>query len=414
MNPYPLSGVRVLEMAQIMAGPTCGLMLADLGADVIKIEKLPQGDDSRIYTGASSSALPAPFVMLNRNKRGLAINLKTSAGKEIIRRMATSSDVFLENYRKGTMDKFGLGWADLSALNSRLIYCSISGYGRTGPYADKGGFDLIAQAYSGLLSVTGEKGGPPVKPGNSVADINSGVLAVVGILSALLHRANSGKGQFVETSLIEASMQQMYWFAAMYFQTGKSMGASGSAHPLTAPYQAFRTQDSWLVLGGANQANWERIADLLGHPEWKEDPRFVTNAARKQHEDELVEAISAELRKASTEEWIARFDAAGIPAGPVNNIGQALDHPQTRAREMVVEVEHPTAGKGKALALPIKFSETPAKVRRPAPLLGENTREILREFGYRDGEIDDLISRKIVAEPARSEASTTAQQECEP
>lgn len=414
MNPYPLSGVRVLEMAQIMAGPTCGLMLADLGADVIKIEKLPQGDDSRIYTGASSSALPAPFVMLNRNKRGLAINLKTSAGKEIIRRMATSSDVFLENYRKGTMDKFGLGWADLSALNSRLIYCSISGYGRTGPYADKGGFDLIAQAYSGLLSVTGEKGGPPVKPGNSVADINSGVLAVVGILSALLHRANSGKGQFVETSLIEASMQQMYWFAAMYFQTGKSMGASGSAHPLTAPYQAFRTQDSWLVLGGANQANWERIADLLGHPEWKEDPRFVTNAARKQHEDELVEAISAELQKAATDEWIARFDAAGIPAGPVNNIGQALDHPQTRAREMVVEVEHPTAGKGKALALPIKFSETPAKVRRPAPLLGENTREILREFGYRDGEIDDLISQKIVAEPARSEASTTAQQECEP
>lgn len=399
MNVSPLAGVKVLELAQIMAGPTCGMMLADLGADVIKVEKLPQGDDSRIYTGASSNALPAPFVMLNRNKRGMAINLKLPAGQEIMRRMAQSSDVFLENYRKGTMEKFGLGWDALSRLNPRLIYCAISGYGRTGPYADKGGFDLIAQAYAGLLSVTGEKDGPPMKPGNSVADINSGVLAVIGVLAALLHRANSGRGQFVETSLIEASMQQMYWFAAMYFQTGKAPGASGSAHPLTAPYQAFRTRDSWLVLGGANQANWERIADMLGHPEWKEDPRFVTNADRKMHEKELAEAISAELQKDTTEAWVARFDAAGIPAGPVNDIGQALRHPQTIARETVIEVEHPLAGKGKALALPIKFSATPAKVSRPAPLLGENTREILREFGYRDAEIDHLLRQRVVAEP---------------
>lgn len=399
MNPSPLSGVKVLELAQIMAGPTCGMMLADLGADVIKVEKLPQGDDSRIYTGASTNALPAPFVMLNRNKRGMAINLKLPAGQEIMRRMAESSDVFLENYRRGTMDKFGLGWEALSQLNERLIYCSISGYGRTGPYADKGGFDLIAQAYSGLLSVTGEKGGPPVKPGNSVADINSGVLAVVGVLAALLHRANNGKGQFVETSLIEASMQQMYWFASMYFQTGRSLGASGSAHPLTAPYQAFRTQDNWIVLGGANQANWERIADLLGHSEWKTDPRFATNADRKANEEALVEAISAVLQHDTTERWITKFDAAGIPVGPVNDIAAALEHPQTQAREMVIDVEHPVAGKAKALALPIKFSETPAKISRPAPLLGENTREILREFGYQDGQIDDLLRQRVVAEP---------------
>ncbi|CAM4295314.1 CoA transferase [Bordetella tumbae] len=399
MSSSPLSGIKVLELAQIMAGPTCGMMLADLGADVIKIEKLPHGDDSRVYTGASTKALPAPFVMLNRNKRGMAINLKLSAGQEIMQRMARSSDVFLENYRKGTMDKLGLSWDTLSELNPRLIYCSISGYGRTGPYADKGGFDLIAQAFAGLLSVTGEKNGQPVKPGNSVADINSGVLAVVGVLAALLHRANSGKGQYVETSLIESSLQQMYWFAAMYFQTGQSMGASGSAHPLAAPYQAFRTQDSWLVLGGANQANWERIADMLGHSEWKSDPRFATNAARKLHEDELAEAISAELQKDTTECWITRFDAAGIPAGPVHNVAEALNHPQTRARDMVIDVEHPVAGKGNALALPIKFSETPAVVKHPAPLLGENTREILREFGYQDGDITDLLRQGVVGDP---------------
>ncbi len=395
----PLSGVKVLELAQIMAGPTCGMMLADLGADVIKIEKLPHGDDSRVYTGVTTQTLPAPFVMLNRNKRGMAINLKMPAGKAIIERMVAGSDVFLENYRKGTMDRLGLGWEAMSAINPRLVYCAISGYGRTGPYSDKGGFDLIAQAYGGLMSVTGEKNGAPLKPGNSVADINAGVLAVVGVLAALLHRANSGKGQYVETSLIEASLQQMYWFAAMYFQTGQSPGASGSAHPLAAPYQAFRTRDSWLVLGGANQANWERIADMLGHPEWKTDPRFATNGARKNNEDALAAAISAELERDDTETWIARFDAAGIPAGPVNNIEQALNHPQTKAREMVVEVDHPIAGKGHSLALPVKFSDTPARVTRPAPLLGENTREILREFNFRDAEIDDLLRQGVVAEP---------------
>lgn len=400
MSLRPLSGIKVLELAQIMAGPTCGMMLADLGADVIKVEKLPHGDDSRVYTGSSKKALPAPFVMLNRNKRGMAINLKHPAGAAVMQRMAKQSDVFLENFRKGTMDKFGLGWDALSAENQRLIYCSISGYGRTGPYADKGGFDLIAQAYSGLLSVTGEKGGAPVKPGNSVADINSGVLAVVGILAALLHRANTGKGQFVETSLIEASLQQMYWFAAMYFQTGQSLGASGSAHPLAAPYQAFPTRDSWLVIGGANQANWERIADLLGHPEWKTDPRYATNADRKENEAELAEEIARELKAHTTDEWIKKFDAVGIPAGPVNNIEQALTHPQTIARDMVVEVEHPIAGKGHSLNLPIKLSDSPAQIDRPAPLLGENTREILREYGFLDGEVDDLLNQGVVAEPS--------------
>jgi len=396
----PLAGIKVLELAQIMAGPTCGMMLADLGADVIKVEKLPHGDDSRIYTGAGVQALPAPFVMLNRNKRGMAVNLKLPAGRDVLHRMAQGSDVFLENYRKGTMDKLGLGWEALHARNPALIYCSISGYGRTGPYADKGGFDLIAQAFAGLMSVTGEKDGPPLKPGNSVADINAGVMAVVGILSALLQRGRSGRGQFVETSLIEVSLQQMYWFASMFFQTGQVPGASGSAHPLTAPYQAFRTRDSWVVLGGANQANWERIADLLGHTEWKTDPRFATNADRKANEAVLATAIGLELAKDDTANWVRRFDAAGIPAGPVHNIEQALNHPQTRARDMVVQVDHPVAGRGHSLALPVKLSETPARVTRPAPLLGENTREILREYAFRDDEIDDLVAQGAVAEQA--------------
>ncbi|WP_407672384.1 CaiB/BaiF CoA transferase family protein [Noviherbaspirillum pedocola] len=396
----PLAGMKVLELAQIMAGPTCGMMLADMGADVIKIEKLPGGDDSRGYREPRVNGVSAPFMILNRNKRGMALNLKSKEGREILLRMVKDADVLTENYRRGTLEKLGLGYDVLSAINPGLIYCAVSGYGRTGPWADKGGFDLIAQGFSGLMSVTGEPGRPPVKTGNSIADINAGILAANGILAAYAHKLKTGRGQVVDTSLMEAALQQTYWHAAIYFATGESAGPTGSAHLLTAPYQAFRASDGWLNVGGANQANWERIADALGHPEWKSDPRYATNSARMANLNALTEEMSAAFITRSKDEWIALFDAVGVPAGPVNTIGEALSHPQTLARDMVVDLEHPQAGATKALGCPIHFSETPTSITRHAPMLGEHTRELLREYGYDDAQIDGFVANGVVEEVA--------------
>jgi crotonobetainyl-CoA:carnitine CoA-transferase CaiB-like acyl-CoA transferase len=391
--------MRVLELAQIMAGPTCGMLLADMGADVIKVEKLPGGDDSRGYTEPLVNGVSAPFMVLNRNKRGIAINLKHAAGRDVLLRMVRGADVLTENYRRGTLEKLGLGYDVLSAVNPGLVYCAVSGYGRNGPDADKGGFDLIAQGFSGLMSITGEPGGPPVKTGNPVADINAGILAAVGILAAYAHKQATGQGQVVDTSLMEAALQQTYWHAAIYFATGRSPGPTGSAHLLTAPYQAFATRDGWINIGGANQANWERIADVLGHPEWRDDARFATNSARMANLPALTDAMNKALATRTKVEWIAAFDAVGVPAGPVNSIGDALEHPQTRARDMVVEVDHPQAGPTRALGCPLHFSRTPTRITRAAPVLGEHTREVLHEHGYADADIDALVRDGVVEAP---------------
>ena len=393
----PLAGMRVLELAQIMAGPTAGMMLADMGADVIKVEKLPGGDDSRGYSEPQVNGVSAPFMILNRNKRGIALNLKHADGRAILLKMVREADVLTENYRKGTLEKLGLGYDVLAAENPGLIYCAVSGYGRDGPFADKGGFDLIAQGFAGLMSITGEAGGAPAKTGNSVADINAGILAVAGILAAYVHKLKTGEGQVVDTSLMEAALQQTYWHAAIYFATGQSPGATGSAHILTAPYQAFRASDGWINIGGANQANWERIAEVLSHPEWREDARFATNRARMANLDALTDAMNAVIATRSRNEWIAAFDAAGVPVGPVHTIAEALEHPQTHARKMVVDLQHAQAGRTKALATPLHFSRTPIETARAAPMLGEHTREVLREFGYTDAQLDHFVAEGVVA-----------------
>ncbi len=396
----PLAGLRVLELTQIMSGPTCGLLLADMGADVVKIEKLPGGDDARGYRDPQVNGVSAPFMMMNRNKRGLALNLKSEQGRALLLRLVRNADVLVENFRGGTLDKLGLGYDVLARENPGLIYCAISGYGRTGPYADKGGFDLIAQGFAGLMSITGEPGGPPAKNGNAVSDMNAGILGALGIVSAYVHKLKTGQGQIVDTSLSDAALQQLYWHAAIFFATGQSSTPTGSAHVLTAPYQAFEASDGWINIGGANQANWERIAAVLGHPEWREDARFKTNSDRMAHLGELAALMNGVLRTRTRAEWQAAFDAAGVPAGPVHTVGEALNHPQTLARGMVVELQHPQAGPTRAIGCPIHFSETPAQTERPAPLLGQHTRELLRESGLGDADIDALIAQGVVGEPS--------------
>jgi crotonobetainyl-CoA:carnitine CoA-transferase CaiB-like acyl-CoA transferase len=393
----PLDGIKVVELAQIMAGPTCGMLLADMGAEVIKVEKLPGGDDTRSYSEPSIAGESAPFMMLNRNKRGIAVNLKTPGGLEVVKRLLAEADVVTENYRKGTLEKLGLGYETLHRLNPRLVYCAVSGYGRTGPYADKGGFDLIAQGFAGIMSVTGEPGGPPVKAGTSIADINAGIFAALGIVAALQARHRTGRGQMVETSLMEAAIQQTYWQAAIWFATGENPGPSGSAHLLTAPYQAFQTQDGWINVGGANQSNWERIAKAIGRPELLADSRFATNADRMRNRAELIPLVADRLRTRSSAEWIGDLEAQGVPVGPVNRIGDMLSDPQVAAREMVVEVDHAKAGRVKALGFPVKFSETPAAVERGAPLLGQHTREVLLRLGYDPQRIEALEREGAIA-----------------
>ena len=388
--------MRVLELAQIMAGPTCGVMLADLGADVVKLEKIPGGDDSRGYREPRVNGVSAPFLMLNRNKRGIALDLKSAAGRDVFLRLVRDADVVIENYRRDTMDKLGIGYEVLAAHNPALIYCAITGFGRDGPLADRGGFDLVAQGFAGLMSITGEPGRPPVKTGNPVSDINAGLLASIAVLAAYSERLKTGRGQLVDTSLFEAALQQTFWHASSYFATGESPGPLGSAHLLTAPYQAFEASDGYINIGGANQANWERIADALGHPEWRSDPRFADNTARMRHRDALADTMNAVLRTRTRAQWMAVFDAAGVPSGPVHSIGEALEHPQTRARGMVVELDHPDAGPTRAIGCPVHLSRTPAAVTRPAPTLGEHTREVLREARFTDDEIDALFAARVV------------------
>jgi crotonobetainyl-CoA:carnitine CoA-transferase CaiB-like acyl-CoA transferase len=399
-NTGPLAGLRVLEITQIMSGPTCGLLLADMGADVIKIEKTQGGDNARGYRDPQVGGVSGPFMMMNRNKRGLALDLKSEQGRALLLRMVKQADVLVENFRGGTMDKLGLGYEVLKAHNPGLIYCAITGYGRSGPYADKGGFDLIAQGFAGLMSITGEPDRPPVKSGSAVSDMNAGILAALGILAAYVHKLKTGEGQVVDTSLSDAALQQTYWHAAVWFATQQSPQPTGSAHLLTAPYQAFEASDGWINIGGANQTNWERICDVLGQPDWKTDARFATNRDRMANLDELVELMNAAVRTRTRADWQAAFDAAGVPAGPVHTIGEALSHPQTLARGMVVDLVHPQAGPTRAIGCPIHFSASPERGSTPAPLLGQHTREVLREFGVEAAEIDALVAAGVVSEPA--------------
>lgn len=393
----PLTGVKVIELSHVMAGPTCGMMLADMGADVVKVEKIPGGDDTRRMVPPKVGEESAAYLMMNRNKRGVAVDLKTAGGKEVLRRLVARADILTENYRRGTMAKMGLGYEALKRDNPGLIYCSISGFGRTGPYAERGGFDLVAQGMSGLMSITGEgPGRPPVKVGAPVTDITAGILAALGCVAAYVHRLRTGEGQMVDTSLFEAGIVHTYWQSAICLATGVAPGPMGSAHPLNAPYQAFETADGWITVGAANQANWLRLVEVLEAPELAADPRFADNPGRMRHLEALAAELTRRFRQRPSAEWLALLEAAGVPAGPVLDVKEMQANEQTRAREMIVATEHPSLGRVESIGLPIKFSETPGKVARPAPRYGEHTREVLLEHGFSDEEIGRLAAEGAI------------------
>ena len=384
-----LAGIVVLDVTQVMAGPFCAMQLADLGADVIKVEP-PGGDSSRRW-GRGGSGLDTPgFNALNRGKRGIVLNLKTPAAQDVFRRLARSADIMIENYRPGVMAEFGIDYPRLSAENPRLIYASISGYGQTGPDAGKGGFDLVAQGVSGLMSITGEPGGPPVKCGVPITDLGAGLFALSGVLTALYHRTQTGRGQYIDTSLVEAGVALSVWEATEYFSGSGIPQPTGSAHRLSAPYQAIRCSDGYITLGTATDRLFVRVCGLLGHAEWAERPEFGDAGSRVRNRPAiaaLIEGITATRPRAH---WLELFDANDIPCGPINNYEEVVRDPQVLAREMVREVDHPTLGRLRTLGSPVKMSETPPDPVRRAPLLGEHTEDVLRQAGYADEEIAAL------------------------
>ena len=392
----PLKGLRVLELAQVMAGPVTGLMLADLGADVIKVEKFPGGDDSRSFNSKSQGDMPASFEVLNRGKRSVAIDLKSGPGREALRRLVAQADVLTENFRPGTMSGLGLAPAELLAINPRLIYCSITGYGARGPLAGRGGFDLILQAFSGLISVTGDADRPGVKPGVSVADVNAGIIGALGVLAAYIHVLKTGRGQHVETSLLQASYQQLYWYAALFFSGGTLPGRLGTAHPIIAPYQTFQCADGELAIGGANESNWQRVCEVLGQPQWRDDPRFSCASARAQHRAELATCMNAALARGTRAEWEAALVAAGVPAGPVQSVAEALSHPQARAMDIVVDVDTADGGRRPMIGLPLHFGGQNQPATAAAPRLGQHTSEVLDEFGFSAAEIGELLEHACI------------------
>jgi formyl-CoA transferase len=378
----------VLDVTQVMAGPFCAMQLCDMGADVIKVEP-PEGDSTRRMAGSAGTD-SAGFNAVNRGKRGIVLDLKRPEAREAFRRLAARADVIIENYRPGVMRGFGLDYETLSRDHPGLIYASISGYGQTGPSAGKGGFDLVAQGVSGLMSITGEPGRPPVKVGVPLTDLGAGLFALSAILAALHYRTRTGRGQYIDTSLLEAGLALSVWEATEHFTTGEIPQPTGSAHRMMAPYQAVRCADGYITIGAANDRLFRRLCGLLGHPEWADEADVRDDTHRVRNREALAGRIESVTFTRTRNEWLALFDEAGLPCGPINTYDQVFADPQVRARGMVVETDHPSLGRIRTLGSPIKMSETPPATCRPAPRLGEHTHEVLREAGLTDTEIDAL------------------------
>ena len=386
----PLQGIRVIDFSQILAGPFCTMLLADMGADVVKVEKPNGGDDTRRYGPPFIEGESAAFLTLNRNKRSIVLDLKSEQGLGVVRRMLADADVMLHNFRPGVVERMGLGYADVSALNPAIVYCAVSGFGATGPYSQRAGFDLVAQGMSGLMSINGFPDSPPAKVGVPMADLNTGMFCAYGILTAYINRLATGKGQHVDASLLESGMAYTLYESATYFATGEVAGPLGSAHRMIAPYQAFATQDGYINIGAANQNNWERMCRAVGRDDLLDDARFASNPERMVNIQSLTPIMEETFRTQTTAHWVEVLEQAGVPCGPIYNIEQVYADPHVQSRDMAVELQHPKAGGIRNIGVAVKLSDTPGSVRTPAPLLGQHTDDVLAEFGYSDADIAAL------------------------
>lgn len=392
----PLDGVKVLDLSRALAGPICAMILGDLGADVIKIEPPGLGDDSREWPPLSNGE-STYFASSNRNKRSIVMDLKTKAGHDVFCEMVRNADVVLENYRHGVMDRLGLGYDRLKAINPMLVYCQITGFGRTGPFAEKPATDVYMQAFAGLMSVTGERGGGPAKVGTSVADLTAGYFAAMGVLSAVHVRPRLGKGQLVDTSLLEGQVALLSYLWTGYGVTGKIPERLGADHPSIVPYQGFQTRDGWVTLAAFNDRLWTRAMAAMDLEHLTEDSRFKTNPMRLENRDVLVPILQERFLERDSDDWVSLMDLHDVPLAPVNTLDRVVAHPQVRDREMIQEIDHPVAGRLSLPGFPIKFSETPCTYTHHPPTLGQHTEEILEEFGFDAVAIARLLEAGVVA-----------------
>ncbi|MDB5880839.1 MAG: subunit BbsF of succinyl-CoA:(R)-benzylsuccinate CoA-transferase [Ramlibacter sp.] len=404
----PLEGVRVLDLTNVMAGPYCATVLGDMGADIVKIEAFPDGDTTRRFEPQVNGESYC-FAVLNRNKKSLALDMKDPRGKEIVMKLAEKADIVIENFRPGVVKKLGIDYESFKARNPGIIYASMSGFGQTGPYGKKGGFDIIAQGMSGIMMMTGYPGGRPAKVGIAMNDIASGVTALYGILGAYIGKLRFGTGQYLETSLLEAGLAWSIWEFGAFFGGGEIPTATGTRHRRSAPYQAYRSKDGYVTVGAGSEKLWSNFCTMVcGKPEWMTDPRFSSLALRLKNNDELEREIEAVLTTQTTAYWVEKLDAAQVPAGPVYGFEQIMKDPHVKFRKMVVDIDHPKIGPMKTLGLPIKSTGDLTAIRKPAPMLGQHSEEVLRELGYGDADIRTLFDDQVIFDSSRNKARSTA------
>ena len=395
-NVKPLDGIRVVDLSRILAGPYCSMLLSDFGAEIVKIENPNKGDDTRAYGPPFLDGESVYFLSINRGKRSLTLNLKTPEARDILTKLIQRSDVLLENFRRDFLPSIGFGYEEVARLNPKIIYASVTGYGHTGPWAERPGYDLAVQGQGGIMSLTGDPNGSPYKTGTSLADITAGIYATLGILLALQARQRTGQGQKVDVSLLDGQVSFLTYQAGIYFGTGKSPTRKGNQHPTIVPYETFKASDRYFNLAIGNDRLWQQFCDLLEQPDLKTHEKFATNPKRVQNHDELYTALEKVFAQKSADEWLALFEKNGLPCGPIFSVAEVLEHPQVRAREMVVERPHPKLKSVKMTGVPVKLSATPGEAGAAPPLLGQHTEDVLRELGYSGGQLADFKKRGVI------------------